>query len=94
MQEVIGTVDCFRDEMKRNVNNLEDKMNEGFTLKEFKERRIARISTKMKNKFEAESVKSETGSKNEENARQSVQKEIADIKEEVKNVKKWAIAEL
>ena len=48
----------------------------------------------MKNKFEAESVKSETGSKNEENARQSVQKEIADIKEEVKNVKKWAIAEL
>ena len=41
----------------------------------------------MKNKFEAESVKSETGSKNEENARHSVQKEIADIKEEVKNVK-------
>ena len=28
-----GTVDCcFRDEMKRNVNDLEDKMNEGFNI--------------------------------------------------------------
>ena len=41
----------------------------------------------MKNNFGAESAKTETVSKNEENARQLVRKQIADMKEEVINVK-------
>ena len=41
----------------------------------------------MKNNFEAESAKTKAASKNEENARQLVRKQVADMKEEVKNVK-------
>ena len=86
MQKVLRTVDCSRGEMKWYVYTLEDKMNEGFNIEGIQRKNFCEnLDKKWKNNFEAESVKTEAASKNEENARQLVRKQIADMKKEVKN---------
>ena len=53
MKDAIGTVDCFRDEMKEHVKNL----GRIFRLKELKEGRITRSPTRNEKNFEDESEK-------------------------------------
>ena len=86
--ELFSSVQLLGAKMDPNVRNLEDNMNDGFKNEGIQRKKdYENLKKKKRNNFETESAKMEEGFKNEENARQLVQHELALMKEEIKNLK-------
>ena len=80
-----STADNVGKQVEGNVKNLEDQIKEAFMAKGVQKRGLRKSQGKLWMSFKVESAKMKAGFKNEENARQPVQKEkIAVMKEEIK----------